>query len=727
MKPLTRISTPRFVLFVYFVMLCSCVQEMKFDGDENAKIKSSQQLFNYESNTTMSLNLNLKNIDGNPASGIVVKVYTENPFGKIGLKLNPKVLPNTKGNTDSNGNFSVKMAVPDHIDSLYIVVDNLLFNKFYTVAKSNNFSSTIYPSGYGILKQSAVARNAVSAPIPYTRITASIPANSQYYVLGAYNATTGYPNYTDTPEPASVQLAARVDANLPEGFDQFSEPSKTQKGYFQNVNETNIEVIDNAYIWLTFVTEGAGVNNTVGYFYYPTNSPPANKAAISKKIIIFPNSSNSVNDGGFGTLTNGTKVKLRYQDPISGDWSDIFPAGVTVSWFLVTSGWGGSTYDYFFANRAKTQFSIYNFNAGSSPQTVILFDVVTQKIVLGFEDISIGEYPNGSYSSGTEPSDKDFNDVVCLITATPITAVNTYPLKRIVTPTDTDGDGVPNVSDDYPNDPERAFNNYYPSASIFGSLAFEDNWPSKGDYDFNDLVLDYQIKYVTNASNKIKDVIPTIRVRAIGAVYRNGFAIEMNAAPSNIESIVTTSSSIYSFSNNTVFDLNIKGYENGQSKLVVPFFDNAYTLFGSASIPGFVNTYPNMPYYQPVEITKKITFNFPVEVSTLGTAPYNPFIVVNQRRGIEVHKAGFAATAKANTSLFNTNDDLTNQTTRWYVGTQSYPWAIDIPTTFSYPIEQSIISSAYLKLDQWISSNGSNFSDWYSNTNAGYRNNAKIY
>jgi hypothetical protein len=76
-------------------------------------------------------------------------------------------------------------------------------------------------------------------------------------------------------------------------------------------------------------------------------------------------------------------------------------------------------------------------------------------------------------------------------------------------------------------------------------------------------------------------------------------------APSNIESITTTSSSIYSFSNNTVFDLNIKGYENGQPKLVVPFFDNAFTLFGSAFIPGFVNTYPNMPYYQSVEITKK--------------------------------------------------------------------------------------------------------------------------
>ena len=727
MKPLARISTPRFVLFVYFVMLCSCVQEMKFDGDDNAKIKSSQQQFNYENNTTMSLNLNLKDIDGNPASGIVVKIYTENPFSVYAFELNRNTSSTIKGLTNQNGVYSTKLAIPSHIDSVFVVIDNPLYPSCIKIAKSTSFSSSIYPTGFGVATSKQSVRNSTNAPISYNRVTPSIPINSGFYILGNYNATTGYPSYTDTTEPASVELVSRISSTLPEKFDQVQEPFKTTKGYFANVNQANIEVIDNAYIWVTFVTEGAGVNNSVGYFYYPTNNPPQSVGDINKKIIIFPNSSNANNDGGSGTLTNGTKVKLRYQNPSNGEWSDIFPAGVTVSWFLITSGWSGSGYDYLFANRTKNQYSIYNFNAGSSPQTLLLFDPETQKIVLGFEDISTGEYPNGIGAQGTKPSDKDFNDIVCLITATPITAVNTYPLKRITSLTDADGDGVPNISDDYPNDPERAFNNYYPNASIFGSLAFEDNWPSKGDYDFNDLVLDYQIKYVTNASNKIKDVIPTIRVRAIGAVYRNGFAIEMNAAPSNIESITTTSSSSYSFSNNTVFDLNIKGYENGQPKLVVPFFDNAYTLFGSAFIIGFVNTYPNMPYYQPVEITKKITFNFPVEVSTLGTAPYNPFIVVNQRRDIEVHKAGFAATAKANTSLFNTNDDLTNQTTRWYVGTQSYPWAIDIPATFSYPIEQSIISSAYLKLDQWISSNGANFSDWYSNTNAGYRNNAKIY
>jgi len=61
--------------------------------------------------------------------------------------------------------------------------------------------------------------------------------------------------------------------------------------------------------------------------------------------------------------------------------------------------------------------------------------------------------------------------------------------------TDSDGDGVPNDEDAYPYDTERAFNNFYPSGD-YASLAFEDLWPGLGDYDFNDLVLDYTIEKV---------------------------------------------------------------------------------------------------------------------------------------------------------------------------------------------------------------------------------------
>ncbi len=90
---------------------------------------------------------------------------------------------------------------------------------------------------------------------------------------------------------------------------------------------------------------------------------------------------------------------------------------------------------------------------------------------------------------------------------------------------DSDGDGVNNDEDDYPSDPNRAYNNYFP-ASSYGSLAFEDLWPGRGDYDFNDLVVDYQFKTVTNASNFVKEIKAYFVVKAIGASLKNGFGFQ---------------------------------------------------------------------------------------------------------------------------------------------------------------------------------------------------------
>jgi LruC domain-containing protein len=35
---------------------------------------------------------------------------------------------------------------------------------------------------------------------------------------------------------------------------------------------------------------------------------------------------------------------------------------------------------------------------------------------------------------------------------------------------------------------------HFNSLASYGTLAFEDLWPSTGDYDFNDQVVDYDLK-----------------------------------------------------------------------------------------------------------------------------------------------------------------------------------------------------------------------------------------
>jgi len=101
---------------------------------------------------------------------------------------------------------------------------------------------------------------------------------------------------------------------------------------------------------------------------------------------------------------------------------------------------------------------------------------------------------------------------------------NCLPQASIV---DADSDGVADADDAYPNDATRAYNNLYPSPS-FGTLMFEDLWPATGDYDFNDLVVDYRYNLVTNAANKVVEMKGTFVTRAVGASFRNGFAFQLN-------------------------------------------------------------------------------------------------------------------------------------------------------------------------------------------------------
>ena len=80
-------------------------------------------------------------------------------------------------------------------------------------------------------------------------------------------------------------------------------------------------------------------------------------------------------------------------------------------------------------------------------------------------------------------------------------------------------------------------------------------------------------------------------------------------------------------------------------------------------------------------------------------------------------------------TLFGTEDDRSNpQAGKYYVTAEGYPWAISIPVKgFIYPVEGADIVTGYLKFPQWVTSGGTLFTDWYSNTATGYRNNSNLY
>ena len=282
--------------------------------------------------------------------------------------------------------------------------------------------------------------------------------------------------------------------------------------------------------------------------------------------------------------------------------------------------------------------------------------------------------------------------------------------------TDTDSDGIPDNIDAYPIDPTRAFNSYYPNETDFGSFAFEDLWPGYGDYDFNDLVVNFNYKIVTNAENETVDVITKFQIMAAGASQNNGFGIEFNAPSSTVGSVT----GCMKFGNAVQIDP--KGFEVGHTNttVIIPFDAITNIMEG-----GIVNTVPGGNYVQTTVNT--VTTHFAIPQVSIGTPPFNPFIFIDQTRGYEVHLKDQPPTDLVDPDYFDTYHDASNPANgTYYVSENGLPWGIEVPVNFNYPVEKADILTAYLKFAAWAQSDGVDYDDWYMDK-SGYRNASNIY
>ena len=202
---------------------------------------------------------------------------------------------------------------------------------------------------------------------------------------------------------------------------------------------------------------------------------------------------------------------------------------------------------------------------------------------------TVGEGPkNGDYSYFIyiipTADAAAMTEITILAKAAQKTGQVTFDVDYIPTCNDSDGDGVTDDWDDYPDDPDRAFNQYTPAEGQYGTFMWEDLWPEKGDYDMNDLVMDYNVIEVFNADWEIVDVVNNFYLRAAGAGYlNNGFAIQY---PSYWEV------------NGAIDDELDRAYVDTDGRTVI-FFENHRQVF-DVSGGDWINTYPSYPFIPTV-------------------------------------------------------------------------------------------------------------------------------
>ena len=670
------------VLLAFLVWGCEMDKDNPEDIIPQLAIENLNIPDGFDFSTTQAVDLNVQVLDnmGNPMSVIPVDFYrTDDVTGDL-IKV-------YKGISDQQGYVTGRVAIPTSVTELILNSDFIGLLDEYPVQISNGHIDHII--------------GGVAEPVEATLKAVDGNSSGSYLTLGSWN-TRGKPNYLVGSDPITTAFLDDINASLPEG----TSLPVTHPVYFQTGISTSLHLTETAEVWVTFVHEGAGWMNSLGFYTYTEGYPPADTSNITNATIIFPNVSYTHN-GGVGTVPNNV---LHTGDKV---YLGLFPAGTVIEWFLVAQGWqdGPNTVE----NNVYTHFSQSEFNVESNPNlqqhTVLLYDATRQLVLISFEDI------NRELSN----CDQDFNDAIFYATVSPFTAIDPTGLPPIDTPIDTDGDGVSDTFDEYPNDPARAYNVWAPSEGLYGTLAFEDMWPEKGDFDFNDVVIDYQYQIVSNSSNELVEMFARYSVRATGASYHNGFGVELPLLPTQIASVTGGS-----------FGTNItsrapNGTEVGQNNAVIIAFENAFDLLPFPGGGIGTNTTPGAPWVQPNEITQLITFTSGILMADLGTAPFNPFIFVDQQRSVEVHLSDHEPTDLADLTLLGTGDDHSSVLQSDYYKTQNkLPWAIHIPESFVYPIEKKEIPIGHLMFSEWAESAGVLYPDWYMDK-SGYRDAGNLY
>ncbi len=624
--------------------------------------------FNYETSNDVEFFVKLLSNDDAPLAGVRVDIMDKTPEegGKIYFT----------GSTNAQGILLVKREMP-------IGVTQVVINTDY-IGLPNNILMDI-ETGIGkvtIGGKNPERLNNNGDRLPIANAPLGKNSNKYSFRLGTFSLglNAGVPNYLmPTNDVITPTFLADINATLPER--QSVPVNKPQ--YLASNAEKNLVLTEQCDIWITFVHEGAGQRNTLFYFVYNKNNKPTSLSQVDSFITILPNAS-FLNSGG--GLSAGNKVFIGR-----------FGADTAIGFAIAANGWNGT------GSIASTPFftSISSMNPETNPafrdHVVLLHDNPTQRFLIGFEDVN--RNPTGT-------SDNDFNDLIIYATANPTKAIQTTTIPPVTPAADADGDGINDTYDEYPNDAARAFNVYYPSATTVASVAFEDLWPSQGDYDLNDVVVDFQYHAVTNASNQIKDLNAKYLLRAAGGVFKNGFSVILPFDRTN--ATMNAGSTVV-------------GLESAANEAILKVFNNSKAL-----IPTF-NTMLGETYIGTDTLYARMTLTNPVS-SSLGV--FNPFIYIDEAgkgRGNEVHLPGKAPSSLVNNNVLGTDADATNPSAGVYYKTANgFPFAIATPERFDYPLEKEQIIHAHLKFAQWVQSGGVQFQDWYK-SESGYRNAAKFY
>lgn len=231
-----------------------------------------------------------------------------------------------------------------------------------------------------IILFNACKKDPVTKPVQFTSTT--------YQKLAPYNST-GLPDNL-LKDAISNSMLSFINNFLPDGQNL----TTSHPELFTSTAIPDITITQPSDVFLTFVSGNAANSNSVAFYTYPTNQPPASAKDIKSITYVFPNA------GRLTPLKAGDKMEIGH-----------FGAGISIGIVLMQNAW--DTTNHTLNNNAVHFCSTDVLNPEVAPNlkrhAVLINYAPENKIIIGFED-----------SDRTSSScDNDFNDVVLYWTVKP--------------------------------------------------------------------------------------------------------------------------------------------------------------------------------------------------------------------------------------------------------------------------------------------------------------------
>lgn len=257
---------------------------------------------------------------------------------------------------------------------------------------------------------------------------------------------------------------------------------------------------------------------------------------------------------------------------------------------------------------------------------------------------------------------------------------------------------------------------YMPARSQgWGTLLFEDLWPSLGDFDFNDYAINYKVMLYVDHKNKVDEMLVAVRVNAVGGSLPYDLYLQLTDVPGKKIDEVERED----HKNAPHADLVLlNGSGSKKNNPAVFKFVNIRTNPNKPGGATYVNTEKGYEIAEEdlVEAVFEVEFEESVHVEDLTFRKFDFFIGRESEDGrTEIHTCGYGPTLDGLDDYIATSFGHPNldRTLVPYRSNNGLVWALNIPASVQHPYEKGSFLEAYPEFATWAQSGGLRAQDWY--------------